>query len=326
MENTASSCLKCFQIPTRSTVRQGLMHMLGMELKHTHLNPYKSACKTISRAHRSRRARLWSTRANSAWTLLRLVCRKRALSFAMCNLTGHGGTPVIHTMYHDPVSKQQKHSLVFIRVLFPLSDTWLNEITANPDTGPNWASHENQSLTPHPKIQPQACDSRWTMRHEPGPGWSQTRRVGVWCCGRTAIKLQTAGKVTEQQQHKATTGLHAHPSTWPVATHHLISADPADIQIVPACKAPWHKHNTCQHETQVLTWYTWNALAALPRRNTDGIQTLINARLDLTRIKRWKWPFLLIKKKKQVKRLYSPLKGISNKSFIQQIKSYLTVR
>lgn len=42
--------------------------------------------------------------------------------------------------------------------------------------------------------------------------------------------------------------LHAHPSTWPMATHHLISADPADIQIVPTCKAPWHKHN----------WLVWN--------------------------------------------------------------------
>lgn len=38
-------------------------------------------------------------------------------------------------MYQDPVSKQQqKHSLIFIRVIFLLSDMWLSKITAIPGT------------------------------------------------------------------------------------------------------------------------------------------------------------------------------------------------
>lgn len=61
----------------------------------------------------------------------------------------------------------------------------------------------------------------------------------------------------------------------------------------------------CQHETQALTWYTWNALAALPRRNTDGIQTLIRARFDLTKIKTWEWSFLFTKNKAGKETIFS---------------------
>lgn len=79
-------------------------------------------------------------------------------------------------------------------------------------------------------------------------------------------------------------GRRREPTASEAQHQHPIAGRPGHPRCTHRCRLPGCAL-AVRGGTPALTWYTWNAFAALPRRNTDGIQTLISARFDLIREK-----------------------------------------